>query len=137
MSLKCYGIVGIPKNVVVKEVLAKGGWFICFTVSSPNPDTGTFYKYPIKIWVPDNKKEEFVADISVGSVFSIETGKWAMKEYAEGKYPIPELQVRFTDFVKLERPYWYPPKEGKSHATQENYQAPAKPAGTDPEGWIC
>jgi hypothetical protein len=139
MALKTYGLVGIPRDVEVKEVQIQNGWYLTFLVSSPNPDNKQrFYRYPMRLWVPDREKEKMLERIVGGAVFSIETAHWAMKEYSGGKYPIPELQTTYRDFIKLESPLWYKKEkseqnikhQGSVHRSEEK-----TPAGDRDEVW--
>jgi hypothetical protein len=107
MSLRVHGLVGIPRNVEIREVKIPSGWLLCLTVASPNAGSGTFFRYPATIWVPDKDKDGFKESIVGGSVFSIENGEWMMKEREGSKYPIPELKLNYRDFIKLTKPLWY------------------------------
>jgi formylmethanofuran dehydrogenase subunit A len=111
MALHVHGLVGIPRNLQVREVQIKSGWLICFTVASPNPGTDKFCKYPITVWVSEKDKEDFLKNLTPRAVFSIETGTWNMRESVDGKYNFPELKVNSRDFVKLVTPLWYQEKQ--------------------------
>lgn len=111
MALKVFGLVGIPKNVQVQEIRTKSGWILKFEVASPNPESKTFYRYPISVWVDDKHKDQILNEITGGSVFSIEGGVWEMRETPKSTRPYPELKLVYKDFVKLAKPLWYQERE--------------------------
>jgi len=108
--LNVNGIVGIPKDIQIREYKAKNGWMLYFDVAGQSTyGKQEFSRYHVSLWVDDSEKEKALEELKPRSIFYIDHGYWIMKDKGEGRYPFPELRLKWKEFRKLETPRWYKP----------------------------
>jgi hypothetical protein len=105
--LNVHGLVVVPAEPALKmtETNQKPGAFLSFSLVSLD-DKKTPHRYQANLWVPENEIDEWKNKIEPGNVFHIVNGKWQMREYEGGKFPIPQLSLDRFNFKKLVTPAW-------------------------------
>jgi hypothetical protein len=106
--LNVYGLVVVPSEPALKITETnnqKPGAFLSFVLVSLD-DKKIPHRYQANLWVPESEVEEWRSKIEPGNVFHITNGKWQMREYEGGKFPIPQLNLDRYNFKKMKEPMW-------------------------------
>lgn len=112
--LNVYGMVVIPSEPQLRITEGSKGSYLNFQVVSQD-NKKTIHRYNANLWIPNEEVNEWKDKVSPGNIFFISAGRWTMKEYEGGKYPIPQLNLDRFNFKKLVKPYW---EEGKKESNE-------------------
>jgi hypothetical protein len=103
--LNVFGLAVVPAepNLQIKET--NKGAFFNFTLAAPD-DKKNIHRYNANIFIPENEITDWKNKLVPGNVFFISGARWEMREYEEGKYPIPRLKLDRYHFHKTKEPFW-------------------------------
>ncbi len=111
--LSVHGLVAISSEPELSVVPCRNGAFLSFRVASQDLVTKEFHKYPISLFIPEDKINVWKKQIVSGTIFEIAHGRWSMLVKEEYKYPIPSIRVAMKDFRLLKKPFWANEEEKK------------------------